>query len=139
MRLEQAQRKIQLLSRITPENGALLAEAQTAAKLARALMERFAVQAEHARTAPTASSRPAWVYWENLLGEYGIGLNHFGVRGSAQLGRGLVAFIKLDTGHWSVKREGSDGLTLIASDFGVESFRTYLRENGPRSYSLAGA
>ena len=130
MRLEEAKRGIQLRGRITQENGASGAEAQTAAKLARALMERLAVEVEHARTAPVASSRLSWVYWENLLGEYGIGLHHFGVRGNAQLGRGLVAFINLDTGHWSVKGDRSGGSTLTASDFGEGSFRTYLRDNG---------
>ena len=106
MKLEEAQRKIQLLSRITPRNGASAAEAETVANLARARIERFAVQQELARTAPAPTSRLTWVYWESLLGDYGIGLNRFGGRGSAQLGGGLVAFIRLDTGHWSVEDRG---------------------------------
>ena len=106
MKLEEAQRKIQLLSRITPRNGASAAEAETVPNLARARIERFAVQQELARTAPAPTSRLTWVYWESLLGDYGIGLNRFGGRGSAQLGSGLVAFIRLDTGHWSVEGRG---------------------------------
>jgi len=75
-------------------------------------MERFAVPQEQAPTAPVASSRLTWVYSERLLGECGVGLNRFGERGSAQLGGGLV------TSVWN-------------------RFAPNLRENGPRSHSLA--
>ena len=102
-------------------------------------MDRFAIGAEDARPAAPAPCRLTWVYWERLLGEFGIELNHFGRRGNAPLGGGLLVFIRLDTGHWWVKKQSSDGWKPIASDCGVESFRAYLREDGPRSYSMAAA
>ena len=139
MNVHEALRKIRLLSRIIPQNGASESEAETAATLARALMDRFAIGAEDARPAAPAPARLTWVYWERLLGEFGVELNRFGRRGHALLGGGLLVFIRLDTGQWWVKKRASDGWKPIANDCGVESFRVYLRENGPRSYSMAAA
>jgi len=138
MKLEEAQRKIQLLSRITPRNGASAAEAETVPNLARARIERFAVQQELARTAPAPTSRLTWVYWESLLGDYGYWAESF--RGTGERSARRRAGGVHQTRHRPLvsRRQGSDGLTLVAGDFGVESFRTFLRENGPRSYSLAG-
>ena len=51
----------------------------------------------------------------------------------------MQLFIRLDTGQWSVKKQSSKGWTLVARDFGIETFRTYLKLNGPRSYSMAVA
>ena len=137
MNPEDALRKIRLLRSVVPQNGATDAEAATAATLARALMERFQLRTEDVRASATSSSGLTWVYWETLLGEFGIGLSRFGMRGSAQWGDRFQVFIRLDTGHWSVKKQSSDGWIRIASDFGIESFRAYLRLSGPRSYSMA--
>jgi hypothetical protein len=139
MTIDSALRKIRLLSRITLQHGASKAEAETASKLAQALMERFCIRAEDARSVANASSQLTWVYWERLLGEFGIELSCFGRRGNAQLGSGLIAFIKLDTGHWCVKKQSSEGWKTIASDWGVESWHAYLKKNGPCSYSMAPA
>jgi hypothetical protein len=139
MKVDEALRKIRLLSGTIPQNGASEAEAKTAANLARTFMERFAIRAEDARPARCAPSRLTWVYWERVLGEFGVTLNRFGRHGNAALGKGLLVFIRLDTGHWCVKKQSSDEWMPIASDFGVESLRAYLRENGPRSYSMAAA
>jgi hypothetical protein len=136
--LAEALRKIRLLRRIT-RNGASAAEAKTAANLARALMERFAILAEDARPARVAPARLSWIYWESLLEKFDIKLKRFGRRRTARLDSGLLVFIRLDTGHWSVKKQGSNDLALVASDFGVESFRALLRETGSRSYSLVAA
>ena len=139
MTIDNALRKIRLLGRITLQHGASKAEAETASKLAQALMERFCIRAEDARSVANASSQLTWVYWERLLGEFGIELSCFSRRGNAQLGSGLIAFIKLDTGHWCVKKQSAEGWKTIASDWGVESLRAYLKKNGPRSYSMAPA
>jgi hypothetical protein len=139
MTIDNALRKIRLLGRITLQNGASKAEAETASKLAQALMERFCIRAEDARLVANASSQLTWVYWERLLAEFGIELSRFGRRGNAQLGKGLRAFINLDTGHWCVKKQSSEGWKTIANDWGVESLHAYLKKNGPRSYSLAPA
>ncbi len=139
MTIDNALRKIRLLGRITLQNGAAEAEAETASKLARALMERFCIRAEDARSVANASSQLTWVYCERLLEEFGIELSRFGRRGNAQLGRGLRAFINLDTGHWCVKKQSAEGWKTIASDWCVESLLVYLKKNGPRSYSMARA
>ena len=105
MNLAEALRKIRLLSRIT-RNGASAAEAETAANLARSLMERFAILAEDARPARVAPARLTWIYWESLLEEFDIKLKRSGRRGTARLDSGLLVFIRLDTGQWSVKKQG---------------------------------
>jgi hypothetical protein len=66
MRTEDALRKIGLLRKVRTENGAMAPEAENAARLAKALMERFAIRAEDI---PTVSQRPAfrmtWIYCRN--------------------------------------------------------------------------
>ena len=57
MRAEEALRKIGLLCRMKTENGALAPEADNAARLVKALMERYAIKAEDI---PAASQRSAF-------------------------------------------------------------------------------
>ena len=138
MKIDDAIRKLRLLRKITPENGAFEPEAENAARLARLLMERFSIATEDVRSSPTEVRRLSWVYWEQLLGEFGVRLDRFGNRGSASLGRGVLVLIKLATGQWSVRQASRDDSKVLARDWGLESLRTYLVSNGPRSYSLAG-
>ena len=69
MTIDDALRKIRLLGRITLQHGASKAEAETASKLAQALMERFCIRAEDARSVANASSQLTWVIgngcWES--------------------------------------------------------------------------
>jgi hypothetical protein len=136
MRAEDALRKIGLLRRVKTENGALAAEAESAARLAKALMERYAIKAEDI---PAASQRPAfrmtWIYWQELLNEFGVQLRHFGHRGNAVLGKDKIVYINLRTGQWWIEERPSDGWHTGARDWGVESLRKYLNEN-KRGYSL---
>ena len=46
MRTEDALRKIRLLRQVRTENGALATEVENAARLAKVLMERYAIKAE---------------------------------------------------------------------------------------------
>jgi hypothetical protein len=111
MRAEDALRKIGLLRRMKTENGALAAEADNAARLAKALMERYAIKAEDI---PPASRQPAfrmtWIYWQELLKEFGFQLRHFGRRGSAAIGEDKIVYIKLDAAQWWI--EGAVGRRL---------------------------
>ena len=85
MRVEDAVRKIRLLRRINPESGASKFEAETATRLVQTLMERFSIGKEDVQPVATPRSRMTWVYWEQLLAEFGIALERFGGRASASL------------------------------------------------------
>ena len=79
-----------------------------------------------------------WVYWEQLLAEFGIALHRFGGRASASLGNGTLIVIRLAAGHWHVQQVSPEGWKIVVRDSGLESLRAYLAKYGPRSYSLAG-
>jgi hypothetical protein len=137
MRFEDALRKIRQLRRFVPENGASEAEAETAARLVRSLMERYSIGREDLRPVASPSSRMTWVYWEQLLAEFGISLNRFGGRGSASLGTDALILIRLTANQWHLKQSSPNGWEIIVRDFGVESLRAYLAKYGRRVYSPA--
>jgi hypothetical protein len=137
MRFEDALRKIRLLRRFVPDNGASEAEAETASRLVHALMERYSIGKEDLRPVASPSSRMTWVYWEQLLAEFGISLNRFGGRASASLGNGALIVIRLTANQWHLQQSSANGWEIIVRDFGVESLRAYLAKYGRRVYSLA--
>jgi hypothetical protein len=137
MRFEDALRKIRLLRRFVPDNGASEAEAETASRLVHALMERYSIGKEDLRSVASPSSRMTWVYWEQLLAEFGISLNRFGGRASASLGNGALIVIRLTANQWHLQQSSANGWEIIVRDFGVESLRAYLAKYGRRLYSLA--
>jgi hypothetical protein len=137
MRFEDALRKIRLLRRFVPDNGASEAEAETASRLVHALMERYSIGKEDLRPVASPSSRMTWVYWEQLLAEFGISLNRFGGRASASLGNGALIVIRLTANQWHLQQSSPKGWEIIVRDFGVESLRAYLAKYGRRVYSLA--
>jgi Protein of unknown function (DUF2786) len=98
VRIEDALRKIRLLRRLVPENGASEAEAETASRLVHTLMERYSIGREDLRPVASPASRMTWVYWEQLLAEFDISLNRFGGRGSASLGSDARILIRLAAG-----------------------------------------
>lgn len=136
MRAEEALRKIGLLRRVKTENGALAAEADNAARLVKALMERYAIKADDI---PTASQTPAfrmtWIYWQHLLHQFGLQLRHFGHRGNATIGDDKIVYINLRTSQWWIEQKSSGGWQTSVRDWGVESLRTYLEEHA-RGYSF---
>ena len=119
MRAEDALRKIGLLRMVKTENGALAAEADNAARLAKALMERYAIKAEDV---PAASRSPAfrmtWIYWEELLHEFGLQLRHFGHRGNAAIGGDKIVYINLRTTLWWIERKCAGGCAERRSRLG---------------------
>lgn len=136
MRTEDALRKIGLLRKIKTENGALKAEADNAARLAKALMERYAIKAEDLSTvSPRPAFRLTWIYWQELLREFGLKLRHFGRRGSAEVGDDKIVYIRLGTNQWWIEQRSSGGWQTVIRDWGVESLRKYLSEHA-RGYSL---
>ena len=137
MRVEDALRKIRLLRRVIPQNGASEFEANTAAHLVQTLMERYSIGKEDIHPVASPRNRMTWVYWEQLLADFGIGLDRFGGRASASLGNGARIVIQLSAGHWHVQKVSPEGWTIAARDSGLESLRAYLAKYGPRSYSLS--
>jgi hypothetical protein len=134
MKFEDALRKIRLLRQVKPENGSSESESENAA----ALMERFAVKPEESRPANAPLFRLSWVYWDHLLAEFGLELEHFGKRGSARLSQDKKAVIRLDTGEWRIQQTTPTGTEELVKDTGVESFQSYLAKNAPRMFSLSG-
>jgi hypothetical protein len=137
MRAEDALRKIGLLRRMRTENGASAAEADNAGRLAKALMERYAIKPEDVRSDSHAPAlRMTWVYWQELLDEFGLQLRHFGHRGNAEMGTDRIIYVTLRTGQWRIEQRSHGGWQTGARDWGVESLREYLSVHAPRSYSL---
>ncbi len=136
MRAEDALRKIGLLRRVKTENGALAAEAESAARLVKALMERYAIKAEDI---PAVSQTPAfrmtWIYWQELLREFGLQLRRFGHRGNATFGEDKIIYINLRTAQWWIEQRSSGSWQIRIRDWGVESLRKYFDEHA-RGYSL---
>jgi hypothetical protein len=106
MRVEDALRKIRLLRRIIPENGAFKFETETANRLVHALMERYSIGKEDVQSIASPRNRMSWVYWEHLLAEFGLALDRFGGRASASLGNGAFIVIRLAAGHWHAQQSG---------------------------------
>lgn len=134
MKQEEARRKIQLLRKVTPENGSSPAEAANAASIARHLMERFSIDADDLRPFKTTAHRLSWVYWEQLLDEFGMNLRHFGKRGSAPLGPKQMLLIRLDTGQWWIQQSSGCGWVVLTQEFGLESLRAYLTRHVRAAY-----
>ena len=135
MKIEDVRRKIGLLSRIKTENGAMAAEADNAARMIKALRQRYTIRPERVQATQGPVFRLTWVYWQELFNEFGLQFSHLGHRGSATLGYDRIIYMTLSTGQWRVEKRSSGGLHTIARDSGVESLRKYLNQNA-RSYSL---
>ena len=131
-----ALRKIRLLNQVKVAYGALPAEEENAQILIRALMRRFAVKNSAMPVPPRPVFHLSWVYWEHLLGEYGLQLRRFGKRGNAQIGSDRMILIRLDSGAWRVRPVVQTAHAPLAAGVGVETLREYLKRLGPRSYAF---
>ncbi|MGO9563674.1 MAG: hypothetical protein ACLPPV_13560 [Candidatus Korobacteraceae bacterium] len=137
MTAQDALRKIGKLRRINTDNGAMPAESETASRLQKTLMKRYAIKAHDIPDAsPTTVSRLSWIYWQELLEEFSLSLNHFGHRGSAEVGNNSKVYIRLDKSQWWSEERCRGGWKTTARGSSVESLRKYLKEHAPKSYSL---
>jgi hypothetical protein len=137
MTVEDAIRKIALLRRISIDKGALQAERETAHRLQKLLMERYAIKPEIIpEPRPTTVTRLNWGYWQELFDEFGLQLKHFGGRGSAEVGKNKIAYIGLEANRWWIDEKSPSGWQTKVRDLGIESLRTYLKEHAPKSYSF---
>ena len=138
MKLDDAIRKIRLLREYSVDRGASEAETATATSLAEQLMKRYGIGGEYARA---ASERPVfhqinWFYWEQLFDSFGLELRRFGKRGSATLGKTTI-LVKAETAEWQAQRPSGDGWDVVVKDKGLESLRSYLSKNTPRTYTFS--
>lgn len=117
------------------ENGALAGEADNAARLAKALMERYALKADGIPTVPRPVFRMTWVYWQHLFRQFRLQLRHFGHRGNATIADDKIVYINLHTSQWWIEQKSNGGWQTSVRDWGVESLRAYLDKH-VRSYSF---
>ena len=141
MTVEDALRKIALLRRVSADKGALAAERETAHRLQKVLMERYAIKAQEVPEGPpTTPFRLHWDYWQELLDEFDLKLRHFGGRGSAEVGSNMIAYIRLATNQWWIdEKTPRGGWQTTVRDNGLDSLRAYLKEHAPRTYSFSTA
>lgn len=117
------------------ENGALAGEADNAARLAKALMERYALKADDIPTVSRPVFRMTWVYWQDLFRQFRLQLRHFGHRGNATIADDKIVYINLHTSQWWIEQKSNGGWRTSVRDWGVESLRAYLDKHA-RSYSF---
>src|SRR5208283_1125482 len=141
LRAAEILRKIRLLSEVNTRNGASVAEADNAQRLARALMDRYSINMVEER--PATQHRPAakltWVYWQELFNEFCLEFSYMGYRGSATIGHDRTVYVKLNTGRWSVEKRSKNGsgTQTVARDVGLDTLRKYLSAHA-RTYSFFG-
>jgi hypothetical protein len=140
MKVEDALRKIALLRRVSEDKGALAAEREAAHRLQKVLMERYAIKAQEVpEGVSTNPFRLNWDYWRELLDEFDLRLTHFGGRGSAEVGKNMIVYMRLATNQWWIEERTPTGCKPTIRDNGMDSLRTYLKEHAPKTYSFSTA
>ena len=140
MTVEDALRKIALLRRVSEDKGALTAEREAAHRLQKALMERYEIKPQEVPEGPARTPfRLNWDYWRELLDEFDLRLSHFGGRGSAEVGKNMIVYIRLALNQWWIEERSSTGWKPTIRDKGMDSLRTYLKEHAPKTYSFSTA
>ncbi len=140
MTVEDALRKIALLRRVSEDKGALTAEREAAHRLQKVLMERYAIKPQEVpEGAARTPFRLNWDYWRELLGEFDLRLTHFGGRGSAEVGKNMIVYIRLALNQWWIEERTPTGWKPTIRDKGMDSLRAYLKEHAPKTYSFSTA
>jgi hypothetical protein len=138
MKVDDAIRKIRLLSELSLDRGASEAEAQSATSLAEQLRKRYGIGGEYVRA---ASERPVfhhtnWFGWVQLFDSFGLELRRFGKRGSAIVNKTTI-LVRADTGEWQAQKPSGDGWNVVVKDSGLDSLRSYLSKNTRRTYNFS--
>ncbi len=141
MNVDEARRKIELLRRITMERGASTAEAAAATRLAQELSERYGLKPGQEDIRPNIPTRQSltWVYWQQLVRDFGFDLKTFGGRASVELPNQMRLIIRLDGGRWQVEGRSRQGWQQLAKGTGVEAAKYYLSKQAPRRYTFFSA
>jgi hypothetical protein len=136
---EAALRKVRLLRRVIPERGATPGEFASATHLAKKLADDLALpEDEIIRRTHEPNSRRSWVYWEQAASEFGLRMNHFGSRANLRVGDALIV-IDFERSQWTVRKSSPMGYREVMRKPGLDSFREFLQQHGPRRYSLGCA
>jgi hypothetical protein len=67
-------------------------------------MERYSIGIADLSPVATPPSRMTWVYWEQLLADFGMSLDRFGQRASVRLGNGALIIIRLAANQWHAQQ-----------------------------------
>ena len=99
-------------------------------------MKRNSIGIAGLSPAATPPSRMTWVYWEQLLADFGMRLDRFGQRASVRLGNGALIIIRLAVNQCPAQQPTSDG--WMARDFRRRVFARAFGQVWSSVYSLAG-
>src|SRR5690348_15608500 len=135
MKREDAMRKIRAMRNVTMENGATPAEVDMAKQLVSRMIRDYNIQLDEPR--PNVPQRPsaAWDYWRSLLGEFRLKPSRAFNRASVMMGPDYRIIINLGTNEWQVQHVSAGNKTVFKRR-GMESLRSYLRENAPRTHAF---
>jgi hypothetical protein len=136
MKREDAMRKIRAMRNITPENGATRAEADLAKQFVGRMIQNYNIQLDEPRPSVPQRSSAAWDYWRSLLEEFRLEPHRAFNRASVMMSPDYRIIINLGTNEWQVQRVSAGNKTVFKRR-GMESLRSYLRENAPRIHSFA--
>jgi hypothetical protein len=135
MKREDAMRKIRAMRNITMENGATPAEVDLAKQFVGRMILDYNIQRDEPRPSVSRRSSAAWDYWRSLLGEFRLKPSRTFNRASVMIGPDYRIIINLGTNEWQVQQV-SAGYKTVFKRRGMESLRSYLRENVPRTYAF---
>jgi hypothetical protein len=135
MKREDAMRKIHAMRNITVENGATPAEVDLAKQFVGRMMQNYDIQLDEPRPNVPQRSSAAWDYWRSLLGEFRLKPSRAFNRVSVMMDPDYRIIINLGTNEWQVQRVSAGNKTVFKRR-GMESLRSYLRENAPRTYAF---
>jgi hypothetical protein len=119
MKIEDALRKIRLLRRIIPENGALVSRPKPRLAWSKPSWSDILFGKEDVHLVATPRSRMTWVYWEQMLADFGIALVALVRALAPRLGNDSLIIIRLAAGHWHVQQSSSAGWKITVRDSGL--------------------
>ena len=137
----EALRKVSLLRRIIPDNGASVAEAAVAARMADDLMRRYVGDIVEPRVAPVAIKAPevSTEPWARLLDEFGFQLKTFNGRCSAAMSRTCRLLVRAEDRRWEIQQSSPTGWKITTRGVGLSTLREYLTRNTARRYTFMSA
>jgi hypothetical protein len=138
MKIEDALRKIRLLRRIIPENGALVSRPKPRLAWSKPSWSDILFGKEDVHLVATPRSRMTWVYWEQMLADFGIALDRFGARASASPRQRFAYHYPPRSGALARAAIVVRRLETYSPRFWLECLRVYLAKYASQPYSLVG-
>ena len=135
MKREDAIRKIRAMRNITVENGATPAEVDMAKQFVDRMVRNYNIQLDEPRPNVPQRTSAAWDYWRSLLEEFCLKPSRSFNRASVMMGADYRIIINLGTNEWHVQQVSTGNKTVFKRR-GMESLRSYLRDNAPKTYAF---